>query len=338
MDPEIVTDIMHNYIAAFLTHHFEILNHKAGTIENVKSTIRHHYKRNLRLEDGSMHNTITGSHVGNPCDSIEVKELVSGSYNVSKDRGSSKREEPMRIECLNSMSTCMLLCLESHPNCRVEVLHFLAACSTAFCLWMLIDELINGKCKHSDLNLEKTINDVICITKLQHADEKKIKKNKRKSRVHEVHKLSEIEKGGCVKTFVDTWLVELEKNLRRPLRRDDYFFPTLTKEGKLKSRKKMMQKTFMDLLNKWCKTTVVFIVINGCDGYFVFHCFRCGALQHWFLRCVRRKMSMICAKWWGGWLENEKVETMMKCLLEELSNKENSLQDRHLPHVNHERR
>ena len=47
--------------------------------------------------------------------------------------------------------------------------------------------------------------------KLQHEDEKMIKKNKRKSRVCEVHKFSEIEIGGYMKTFVDMWLVELEK-------------------------------------------------------------------------------------------------------------------------------
>ena len=30
----------------------------------------------------------------------------------------------------------------------------------------------------------------------------------------------------------------------------------------------MTQKTFMNLLNIWCKAAGVVIVINGCDGYF----------------------------------------------------------------------
>ena len=94
----------------------------------------------------------------------------------------------------------------------------------------------------------------------------------------------------------------------------------------------------MDLLNKWCKTAGVFVVINGCDGYFSFHCFRRRALQCWFLRYMRRKLSIIHAKWWGEWLENEKVETIMKCLPEELSDKENTFQYYRSPCVNYERR
>ena len=80
--------------------------------------------------------------------------------------------------------------------------------------------------------------EVIFIMKQQHADERMIKNNKRKSRLHEVHKLSEIEKGACVKTFLNMWLVELERILRRPLRGDDCLFPILTKDNELKSRKK----------------------------------------------------------------------------------------------------
>ena len=75
VDPEIVTDVMPNYISACLTHPFENLNHKAGTIDNMKSAIRNHCKRNLRLEDVWTHNMITGRYVGNPCDSIEVKDF-----------------------------------------------------------------------------------------------------------------------------------------------------------------------------------------------------------------------------------------------------------------------
>jgi len=217
IDPEIVTEVTPNYIAACLTHHFENLNHAAGTIDNIKSAIRHHYKRNLRLEDGWTKNTNTGSYVGNPCDSIEVKELVSGSYNVSKDRGdSSKRAAPMKIEYLNATCTDMLLYLESHPECRVEVLCFLAACSTAFYLWMRIDELFNMKCKHVELNLEKTDKRGYFYHEATTYRRKNDKKNnKRKSRVHEVHKLSELEKGACMKTYLDMWLVELERILGR---------------------------------------------------------------------------------------------------------------------------
>ena len=71
-----------------------------------------------------------------------------------------------------------------------------------------------------------------------HRRKNDIKKTKRKSRACEVNKFSEIEKGGCMKTFIDMWLVELARILRHPLRGDDNLFPTLTKDGKLNPRKK----------------------------------------------------------------------------------------------------
>ena len=40
-------------------------------------------------------------------------------------------------------------------------------------------------------------------------------------------------------------------------------------------------------------------------------------------------MSIICTKWWCGWSENEKVESIMKFLLEELNDKENIFLDCH---------
>ena len=39
---------------------------------------------------------------------------------------------------------------------------------------------------------------------------------------------------------------------------------------------------------------------------------------------------MAC-KWWGGWLESEKVETMLKCLLNELHADETSFRDMRSP-------
>ena len=48
-------------------------------------------------------------------------------------------------------------------------------------------------------------------------------------------------------------------------------------------------------------------------------------------------MSISCAKWRGGWSENEKVENIMNRLLGELSEEENSFQDYHTPFANYAR-
>ena len=65
-DQEIITDTTTNCIAARLAHHFEDLKHKPGTVDNIKSGIKYHHKRNLRLEDGWTFDTTNNCCVGNP--------------------------------------------------------------------------------------------------------------------------------------------------------------------------------------------------------------------------------------------------------------------------------
>ena len=60
----------------------------------------------------------------------------------------------MMLDYLNMMSTHMLRHMESFVKDRVEVLHVLAACATAFYLWMRIDELFNMKHKDLELNMQ----------------------------------------------------------------------------------------------------------------------------------------------------------------------------------------
>ena len=124
-DSEEVIDTTRNQIAARQTHHFEDFHHTPGTVECIKNALKHHYKINLRLEDGWTFDTIKKNCVGNPCDLIEVKELVSGSCNVSEDRGDvSENMAPMKVDYLIKMSMIMLHQIKIHPNFRVEVLCF----------------------------------------------------------------------------------------------------------------------------------------------------------------------------------------------------------------------
>ena len=84
VNPEIVDDTTLNHIASYLTYHFEYLHHKSGTTCNIKSGLKHHYKLNLLLENGQTRDSTNNGYFGNPCDSIEVKELVTGSHNERK--------------------------------------------------------------------------------------------------------------------------------------------------------------------------------------------------------------------------------------------------------------
>ena len=109
----------------------------------------------------------------------------------------------MKVGFLNTMLSLMWRHLENDENDRVEVLHFLAAFPTTFCLWMRTDELFNVKFKELDLNIE--INDEKVYfyhkaTMLRRGNDKK--RIKLKPRMHDVHKFTEIEKGCCMKRFL----------------------------------------------------------------------------------------------------------------------------------------
>ena len=87
----------------------------------------------------------------------------------------------------------MLRHIGSCAKDRVEVLHFLAACTTAFYLWMRIDELFNMKHKYLELNIEHSGRNGYFYHKATIFRRKNDKKrNKRKPRAHEAHYLSEI--------------------------------------------------------------------------------------------------------------------------------------------------
>ena len=84
---EIIIDTSPNYIAAYLTYHFENKNNKAGYTDNIRSGIKSYFKRNAYVKDYWHYDLIKKCHVGKLYGSIIVKETESSSDNVSKDRG-----------------------------------------------------------------------------------------------------------------------------------------------------------------------------------------------------------------------------------------------------------
>ena len=46
---------------------------------------------------------------------------------------------------------------------------------------------------------------------------------------------------------------------------------------------------------------------------------------------IHGKWSIVAVKWWVGWAESEKIEIIMKCLLNELCADETLFSDMHLP-------
>ena len=123
---------------------------------------------------------------------------------MPKERGNtSKRAAPMMLDYLNIMSTYILSHIELFIKDRAEVLYVLTAGTIEFYLWMRIDESFNMKYKDLELDIEHSDRKEYFYYKATFFQRKNDKKrNKRKPCTYEVHCLSEIERGACVKTFL----------------------------------------------------------------------------------------------------------------------------------------
>ena len=51
-------------------------------------------------------------------------------------------------------------------------------------------------------------------------------------------------------------------------------------------------------------------------GQYSLHCFRRGGAQHRFIH-IKIKWSFTAVKWWGGWAAGERIDTIMKYLMED---------------------
>ena len=127
-----------------------------------------------------------------------------------------------------------------------------------------------------------------------------------------------------MKTFLDKWLAVHQRMRGRPLEDEDYMFPRATAKGGFKILERMTHRNFKDLLKKWMELANTTPMVGGSPGYFTLHCFRRGACQHYFMLTINGNWSIMAVKWWGGWAESEKLETIMKCLLNELQLDETS--------------
>src|SRR6266446_1389442 len=137
------------------------------------------------------------------------------------------------------------------------------------------------------------------------------------------------------------WLAHLQKKIPRPLEDDDYIFLGISSTRQLKFGEGPISRTaFETLLENIVSDSGV---LEGRNGKFTTHCFWRGGCQynctpifastaplnHPFSRVMWApvKWSLKAVKWWGGWLSNNNIGTIMRYLLDELMTFEESFGD-----------
>ncbi|KAH0832355.1 hypothetical protein J3R83DRAFT_13378 [Lanmaoa asiatica] len=107
----------------------------------------------------------------------------------------------------------------------------------------------------------------------------------------------------------------------RELERDDYVFPAMGANGVMQPREPLSHNT----IQRWINEATTGATIRGS---FSTHCFRRGGAQYHFMFApIGQHWPLAKVRWWGGWAEQERRDTLIRYLLDELHTYETDYSD-----------
>ena len=112
------------------------------------------------------------------------------------------------------------------------------------------------------------------------------------------------------------------------------FVPKIYRQRGFQLFQEMTHNNLSILLKKWLSMAKIGMMVGAQLGYFTLNCFRRGAVQHWLMITLRGKWATTVIKRWSGWSSSEKLETIMKCILDEMHEEEMCFCDMHLSYHN----
>ncbi|KAF9024486.1 hypothetical protein BDZ89DRAFT_925293, partial [Hymenopellis radicata] len=117
------------------------------------------------------------------------------------------------------------------------------------------------------------------------------------------------------------WMMVLRALLQRDLRPDELVFPQINSNGLVYSQTEFSHTVIQKKIENFFKAA-------GLERDFTTHSFRRGGAQYRFMFApIGQRWSLKIVRWWGGWAENEGVNTLMNYLLDSLSRYETSYGD-----------
>ncbi|KAF8442080.1 hypothetical protein L210DRAFT_3644249 [Boletus edulis BED1] len=118
------------------------------------------------------------------------------------------------------------------------------------------------------------------------------------------------------------WMRWLEAfHYERAMEPDDCVFPAMGANGIVQPREQLSH----DAVQKWINEATTGA---GIMGSFSTHCFRRGGAQYRFMFApVGERWPLSKIRWWGGWAEQERRDTLIRYLLDELHNYESDYSD-----------
>ncbi|KAH7871951.1 uncharacterized protein C8R40DRAFT_1273810 [Lentinula edodes] len=323
-------------IALFMSWKCYNEGRKAATANQIHAAFKYHYTHlnGDKYRGAWRYNEALQEWVGNPCDSAQVGDLHEGCKR--KDGEAERRHStPASIIIMQrlyafSISTCpdnYLVVDAQSLAFKTRHLRFRAYSSLGFTIWT--SETSGLQAKHIDRNpLPRpgaTPSDppFIQVNLRDRKNwQKKQAKNETQLNGHRYNLYPQKIRAICAYTHVSVWMDFSEKHiLRRKYEPEDYIFPNINANGITVQNQPVTPEAVQKMIDEFTSSA-------GVPGAFTTHCFRRGGAQYRFMFApIGERWTLARIRWWGGWAPNEKCDTLIRYLLDELNTYEEDHSD-----------
>lgn len=100
------------------------------------------------------------------------------------------------------------------------------------------------------------------------------------------------------------WLAFLKEHYNRELKPDDFIFPSVAANAKLRNTTHISHDIIQQWIDKFASESGIILKV----GRLTTHCFRRGGAQDRFMLApIGSRWSLAVIRWWGGWDPGEQV-------------------------------
>ncbi|KAF8801213.1 hypothetical protein BYT27DRAFT_7226962 [Phlegmacium glaucopus] len=320
-------------LSTFLAYKCFTENVGVSTASQVHAAFLHYYDNmdGDRFRGRWMQDGVTKEWIGNPARSGEVEDMLSACKNKDGE-GERKHSRAITIQDMEALyvySEKNLVKKEdasgiplslSEVGLAASSLFFNALSTTGFTIWTRNCETISlqyGNLEFPDWRNRHQGEFFTVNLRNRKNWQRRVKKNEQQLNGH-TYNIYAQPKTPAIDMYVHMlkWLDFYETHLlRRPLRANDYLFPTIGANGTSTHPDRGITS---DVARSKIVETAEKAGIRGANE-FTTHCFRRGGAQYRFMFApVEDRWTLARIRWWGGWALGEHRDTLIRYLLDEL--------------------
>ncbi|KAF9207016.1 hypothetical protein BGZ49_001352 [Haplosporangium sp. Z 27] len=285
-------------LRAFVSNKCNENGYSYKTAEGIRSAFKKYFEETFGCQGIYWKCDDNGNWEGNPVFEPSFNDFMTSLKNRDGRSGTSKQSLAMSYQDMSKLMKHLQDSGTIAQHGEGLCLLFQAYAATGFTLWTRNDELHRLKGSDVQLDLRSEVGTpylTIALTfrKTNQADASK-------ANGYQIHPTPE-EPHACCYTKLMAWLRWLEKTAH-PLRQDDYVFPGLATDGRVKLKEPFSHTRIQALLDQFT-TEAILLENKNKNSRYTSHCFRRGGVQHrfmlakekWSLKSLTKEVGLIGA-------------------------------------------